>query len=130
MVALVTDPFQVRVERDVKTTLEILLVEDDAAFAARLCGGLHQHAGDADFAITAVGRLRAAIEYARRRTWDAVVLDLSLPDSRGLASLTTLSAAAPHLPIVVLTTADDEEAGVASLRHGVSRLTSLDRTTR
>jgi two-component system cell cycle sensor histidine kinase/response regulator CckA len=118
MVGPLTDPLRVSLERDVKTPLEILLVEEDAAYAARLGVAIRQSAGDASIVITTVGRLSAAVEHARSRTWDAVVLSLSLPDSHGLASLLTMSAAAPHLPVVVLTSADDEAAEVASLRQG------------
>jgi two-component system cell cycle sensor histidine kinase/response regulator CckA len=118
MVALMTDPFRARAERNVNTTLEILLVEDDAAYAARLCDALRQQAGSASIVITAENRLSAAVERARSGRWDAVVLDLSLPDSRGLASLKTLFSAAPHLPIVVLTSADDEAAAFAALHQG------------
>jgi two-component system cell cycle sensor histidine kinase/response regulator CckA len=118
MAPLVTDPFRVRAERDVNTTLQILLVQDDAASAARLCDTLRQQAGKASVVVTTEARLSTAVERVRSGRWDAVVLDLSLPDGRGVASLTTLCSAAPHLPIVVLMSADDEAAAFAALRQG------------
>ena len=129
MVAMVTDPFRVRTERDVNTTLEILLVEDDAAYAARLCEALRQRAGGTSIVVTAEDRLSAALERARSGRWDAVVLDLSLRDSPGVASLMALFSAAPHLPIVVLTSADDEAAAVAALRQGALECLTKDAET-
>ena len=52
------------------------------------------------------------------RPVDAILLDLSLPDSDGLASLETAVAAAPHLPIVVLTGLEYEALGVQAVRKG------------
>jgi two-component system cell cycle sensor histidine kinase/response regulator CckA len=129
MVAMVTDPFRASVERQVKTTLEILLAQDDAAYAATLCDALRQQAGGASVAITTVGHLSAAVEQARSPRWDAVVLDLSLPDSRGVTTLTTLVAAAPHLPIVVLASADDEPGAGVAVGHGAQECLLKDAAT-
>lgn len=49
---------------------------------------------------------------------DAVLLDLSLPDSFGVESCVRFAAAAPQTPIVVLTGLDDEETAVAALKAG------------
>jgi PAS domain S-box-containing protein len=49
---------------------------------------------------------------------DIVVLDLSLPDSHGLDTVTRVHAVAPALPIVVLTGTLDAELGVAAMRRG------------
>ena len=118
MVQMVTDPFRVRAERDGNTSLEILLVADDAAYAARLHDALRRQAGGASIVVAAEDRLSVAIERARSGRWDVVVLDLSLPDSRGVASLMALSSAAPHLPIVVLTSADDQATAFAAISQG------------
>lgn len=50
--------------------------------------------------------------------FDVVLLDLTLPDSTGLASLDTLIQAAPQLPIVVLTNTNDDKLAVEAVRHG------------
>jgi signal transduction histidine kinase len=49
---------------------------------------------------------------------DAVLLDLSLPDARGLDTVARVREAAPHLPIVVLTGLDDEAVAVQAVQAG------------
>ncbi len=64
-----------------------------------------------------VDRLSAALEWLRRRTPDVVLLDLNLPDSRGVDTLVVLRTHAPRVPIVVLTGHGPEE-GPRALRSG------------
>ena len=48
-----------------------------------------------------------------------LLLDLSLPDSTGRDTFVRARAAAPHLPIVVLTGVADEAVGLEAVRHGI-----------
>jgi PAS domain S-box-containing protein len=59
----------------------------------------------------AVARLQA-------ESFDAVVLDVDLPDSQGLATLARVSAAAGGRPVIVLTSDNDATAGAQALRRG------------
>ncbi|HLO10330.1 MAG TPA: ATP-binding protein, partial [Desulfobacteria bacterium] len=45
-------------------------------------------------------------------------LDLALPDSQGIDTLSAVRTAAPGVPVVVLTGLDDENAAMESLRQG------------
>jgi PleD family two-component response regulator len=47
-----------------------------------------------------------------------VLLDLSLPDAAGLEALTQMQAAAPDVPIVVLSGLDDENLALNAVQHG------------
>src|SRR5580704_5229431 len=49
---------------------------------------------------------------------DIILLDLGLPDSQGLAAIRRTRAAAPSIPLVVLTGMDDEELAALSLQEG------------
>ena len=49
---------------------------------------------------------------------DVLLLDLSLPDSLGLETLTKAHARFPSLPIVVLTSLEDEELGIRLVQGG------------
>jgi diguanylate cyclase (GGDEF)-like protein len=78
--------------------IKILLVEDnpaDARMAAELLGG------DAGFELTHVERLSEAATRLAEARYDAVLLDLMLPDSSGLATVNSVQDRAPDLPIVV-----------------------------
>jgi signal transduction histidine kinase len=49
---------------------------------------------------------------------DLILLDLGLPDAQGLAAIRRTRAAAPSVPLVVLTGMDDEELATQSLQEG------------
>jgi PAS domain S-box-containing protein len=50
--------------------------------------------------------------------FDAILLDLSLPDSQGLASFLDLHDRYPHIPIVVLTGLDDQTLAISAMQQG------------
>ncbi len=67
--------------------------------------------------ITADGG-RAALEFARQRRPDAVVLDLDLPDLHGLEVLAQLKADDPTLPVVILTGRGDIPSAIRATELG------------
>lgn len=77
----------------------ILLVED-SEIDARIVRSLLGVSGA--FEITHVERLSEAAEQLGQGRFDAVVLDLMLPDSQGLATVHGIQERAPEVPIVVL----------------------------
>ena len=89
----------------------VFLVEDDAQDAVRIRRAL---AGDPDsprsFHLEHVTSLRAAKERLSQGALDVALLDLQLPDSRGIETLLRILSWAPELPVVVFTTsnADDD----------------------
>jgi PAS domain S-box-containing protein len=50
--------------------------------------------------------------------FDVVLLDLSLPDSQGIASFLTLRDRVPNIPIVVLTGLDDQTLAISAMQQG------------
>jgi PAS domain S-box-containing protein len=62
--------------------------------------------------------LAEGIAAARSNKPDVVLLDLSLPDSAGLATVQAMRTALPGVPIVVLTGHDDSALAVAALQTG------------
>ena len=96
--------------------LRVLLVEDDTALAAFLRVALAASAEPAS--VETAGDLHEALERIRGTSPEAVVLDLNLPDSEGLATLRAVLASAPQLPIVVLTGVADVEIARQALQLG------------
>ena len=96
--------------------LRILLVEDDGAFAAFL--GTALAAEDDPPALQHAGDLATALSRIREGSADAVILDLNLPDSRGLDTLRAVVTAAPQLPVVVLSGAADAALARKALQLG------------
>lgn len=97
--------------------MNILLVEDNLA-EARLLKEVLKGAILSRFNLAHVKRLGEAIASLETESFDVVLLDLTLPDSEGLASLDSLIQHAPSLPIVVLTNTNDDELAIESVRHG------------
>ncbi|MBT5704826.1 ATP-binding protein [Verrucomicrobia bacterium] len=62
--------------------------------------------------------LREAIDMTHRHAFDAVLLDLGLPDSRGLATLNAFFNQCDSTAVVVMTAQDDEEMGVQAIELG------------
>lgn len=105
--------------------VNILLVEDNLA-EARLLQEVLKGTILNRFNLAHVKRLGEAISLLERSAneqlttdnFDVILLDLTLPDSYGLASLDALLQHVPTLPIVVLTNTNDEELAVEAVRHG------------
>ena len=70
------------------------------------------------FQVTQAGRLSMGLERLAEARFDAVLLDLSLPDSQGLDTLVRLHEAAKDVPIVVLTGIEDEALWVRLIQAG------------
>jgi len=108
-----------------RSFVNILLVEDNLA-EARLLQEVLKGTLFRRFNLAHVKRLgeaislleRSRVEQLQADDFDVVLLDLTLPDSHGLASLDLLIQHAPSLPIVVLTNTNDEELAVEAVRHG------------
>jgi two-component system, cell cycle sensor histidine kinase and response regulator CckA len=97
--------------------LRVLLVEDDPSFVQFLRDTLPA-SGAEQLDLTAVTRLSAAIVALREHPFDAVLLDLNLPDSHGLPTLQQLTRADDHVPVVVLTGIDDTSRAQEAMRLG------------
>ncbi len=110
--------------------IKVLLIEDNLA-EARLFKELLQDAWAEKFSLSHFQRLRTAKIEIDRTDFDVVLLDLTLPDSDGLASLDALIEHAPNLPIVVLTNTNNAELAFDAVRRGaqdylIKRQVSLD----
>lgn len=95
----------------------ILLVEDNPG-DARLVREMLAEAGDGSFAVDWVSSLSEALEHLARGGIDLVLLDLGLPDSRGLDTFLRAYEQASHLPFLVLTGHADETLGSTAVRQG------------
>ncbi len=82
--------------------MRLLLVEDDAALGEELARLLRR----ADFAVDRAVTAREAEEAGQVEPYDAVVLDLGLPDGDGLEVLKSWRAEGLMMPVLVLTARD------------------------
>lgn len=97
--------------------VRVLLVEDNAG-DARLLRELLRDAPSFRHELTHVERLAEAQAAVQEELPDVVLLDLSLPDAAGLTTVARMLAAAPDVPIIVLTGLDDETIAVRAVQAG------------
>ncbi|HWB09273.1 MAG TPA: ATP-binding protein [Pirellulales bacterium] len=95
----------------------VLLVEDNPCDAKLLEHALAR-AAQPRWQVEHVTRLGDAIERLRRGGIEVALVDLSLPDSSGAETIQALLAAAPAVPMVVVTGLDDEKLAIDLLQHG------------
>ncbi len=97
--------------------MHVLLIQADKAEARRTVECLHE-AGEGPFTLTHTTSLARALELLATSGFDAVLLDLDLPEVPGMEALEQVVAGAPGLPVVVLTDPGDGEAGKEALGRG------------
>ena len=103
---------------DVQSTGEaILLVETDPSRRSpiRACLG---RAGFSNEDITHVGYLSDAMSLLKRRNFEVVLSELSLPDGDGLRVVREMVSVAPETAIIALTDDHDEERALEAIRMG------------
>ncbi|PMB08797.1 hybrid sensor histidine kinase/response regulator [Fischerella thermalis CCMEE 5273] len=106
----------------IASSIKILLIEDNLA-EARLLQEFLKQAQSHEFTLLNVKRLGDALSLLSNCNeiscdFDVILLDLTLPDSEGLTSLSPLMSQAPTVPIVVLTNTNDDELAIAAVRQG------------
>jgi diguanylate cyclase (GGDEF)-like protein len=105
---------------DETTTFQVLLVEDNPG-DARLVQELLREADATElneFEVSHVAGLAEARQQLMESGAGCVLLDLSLPDASRLEALMQLRAAAPDVPIVILSGLQDELLAVKAVQEG------------
>jgi MinD-like ATPase involved in chromosome partitioning or flagellar assembly/CheY-like chemotaxis protein len=97
----------------------VLLVEDSAVSAA-LVNQFLDASKLADFHVARAVTLAAAREALARERFDAILLDLNLPDSRGLETFGRVREAARGAAIVILTAVEDEALATKAIGQGAA----------
>ena len=100
-----------------KSNNTVLLVEDNAG-DARLLREMLNDQGAFNTQLTHLESMGDAEKYLAGHVVDIILLDLGLPDAQGLAAVQRAHAAAPHVPLVVLTGLDDELVAAHALQEG------------
>jgi DNA-binding NtrC family response regulator len=97
--------------------ITVLLIEDDADDAVLiqryLSNGLK-----VPFQIKHADRLTKGLDCLHDGGFAVVLLDLGLPDGRGLGTFEMAHAQAPHIPIIVLTGHNDDEMAIEAVQKG------------
>lgn len=103
---------------------DILIIEDNAGDARLLKEYLK---ASNPIELSHVTSLGGALERLQTRTFDSILLDLSLPDSHGLETFRQVHSVAPATAIVVLTGLDDDTFALQAMREGAQDYLSKNR---
>jgi DNA-binding response OmpR family regulator len=98
--------------------MKILLVEDNPADVRLVREALRNAPGE-EFELTQRGQLADALADLDQCGFDAVLLDLGLPDSQGIETLAKVHHhTRRRAPVIVLTGLNDEAVAVQAVRQG------------
>lgn len=97
--------------------IKILLVEDNPA-DSRLIEIFLKVSYGPNFSLITAPKLSDCLSILDNETFDIIIVDLTLPDSRGLDTFIDIQQKASHTPIMVLTGVEDEEIGISAMKLG------------
>lgn len=100
------------------TDLRVLVVDDHPLFRQGVVATLSQGSG-----FTVVGEaetIEETLVRVRIATPDVVLLDVALPDGSGVDAIAPILSACPGTKVVMLTSADDSDTVLDSLRAGAA----------
>ena len=97
--------------------IQVLLVEDNPG-DVQLVTGMLTEAKEERFSLNRVSHLGTALSRLNREDISVVLLDLMLPDGDGINTVEKVTAAAPEVPIVVLTGIDNDQMAMQAVQAG------------
>jgi signal transduction histidine kinase len=99
-------------------SIRTLLIIEDNPGDARLLREMLREDGAYQAELMLAETMGEAEKCLAEHVIDIILLDLGLPDAEGLAAIRRTRAAAPGIPLVVLTGLDDEALAAQSLQEG------------
>jgi PAS domain S-box-containing protein len=97
--------------------LQVLLVEDNAG-DVRLLREMFSKEKPGSFKLTHLLRMSDAEIHLAKGGVDIALVDMGLPDEHGLETVRRSLAAAPDVPVIVLTGLDDETLAAEAMKEG------------
>ena len=108
--------------------IKLLFVEGDPNNALHV-RDLLATAASGQIEVAHVERLSTALRRLGHEDFDAILLDFSLQETHGLDTFNHVQAAVSHLPIVLLSSHEDELAALRALQHGAQDYLFKDQLT-
>ena len=107
--------------------MKILVADDHDIVRLGLQQLLSQAFSHLDFEEVETGR--GAVAKVEEKEWDAVILDLNLPDLHGLEVLKRMKMVRPTLPIIILSLHPVEQFAMRAYQGGASAYLAKDSVT-
>jgi DNA-binding response OmpR family regulator len=102
-------------ERHRQVELRVLIIEDEPRLAENIARSLRESAG---YAVDIANDGQEGLFMAESNDYDAILLDLMLPQLDGMQLLSRIRKAGQRTPVLVVTARDDKESVVALLNEG------------
>jgi len=99
------------------SVIKVLLIEDNP-MDALLIKSMLSKSQFTTFDLDNTTQLTTGISLITQNSYDVILLDLYLPDSRGIDTFETIFSQKPEMPIVVLTGLDDELIALQAVNNG------------
>ena len=100
-------------------TINILLAERDASTCDFVRQALADCSKTVKFNIETARELSEITELLNRKSFDIILLDMEIPDGRGIDVIKEIRGQSPHIPIIiVMTESADEEMEVQGIKSG------------
>ena len=111
--------------------IKILLIEDNPDTKRLLQDELLSDNGNIEYSLQCVERLSMGIEYINNNEGlDVILLDLLLPDSQGMDTLSRIQSVTQDIPVIVLSNHDDESFAVKTVQMGAQDYLVKERVDR
>ncbi|MBZ0263418.1 response regulator [bacterium] len=94
--------------------LKVLLVDDEEMFTEVLAERMETRG----LVVDTIDNGKGALKLAKKRSYDAVVLDLAMPEMDGIETLKRLLRNNPNLQVILLTGQASLEKGIEAMKHG------------
>lgn len=102
----------------IRKSINILLIEDNEG-DVRLIREMLKDVKNLAFVIESSGMLIKAFKIFENNKFDAILLDLNLPDSRGIETVSRTLEAIRDTPIIILTGLNDKKIAISSVKMGI-----------
>lgn len=112
-----------------KVAKNAFLMAEDNPLDAELFSEMLYKAFGGEYSVVCVDRFEKVAEALRADTFEALILDMDLPDRSGVDNVFEIGKQYPSLPIVVLTGNDDLDLAIHSLQKGAQDYLSKNNVT-
>lgn len=99
-------------------SMKTMLIVEDNPSDARLLREMLREDSENDVDLVFASDMAEAERHIANTVFSIILLDLGLPDAQGIAAIKRTHAAAPSVPLVVLSGMDDEDVAAQSLQEG------------
>jgi PAS domain S-box-containing protein len=103
--------------KNTEKTLKVLIVEDDESIV-NLLAELLSLSRRTIYNVESAASISSAIKKIDKNNFDIILLDLNLPDSSSLNTLTTINKKKPSIPIIVITGDNSNEISSKAISYG------------